>query len=147
MGINSILIVLLPVISIIIFPIIFYLQVKKHNPNRFYIFYQSGPRLDFDLIQDIIVKSLLLGGSFFVFSNIIIYGVTGSWLLPYSYEASRVGLVIGGLLFIMSVIKGLYNFTKDKIEEGIVSTKKSDTVVTKTRTERQNEENKLSDLK
>ncbi len=144
---NSILIVLLTVISIIIFPTIFYWQVKKHNPKRFYIFYQSGPRLDFDLIQDIIVKSLLLGGSVFVFSNIIIYGITGSWLLPYSYEASRVGLVIGGLLFIISVIKGLYNYTKDKIEEGMVSTKKSDTVVAKTRTIGQNEENKISDLK
>lgn len=120
-----ILIIALPILSAVIYPLFFYWQIKKNNPDRFYIQYPSGPRLDFNLFQDVIGKSLLLAGSIFVFSNIIIYGITGDWLLPYSYEASRVGFVIGGIFFILFILKGLYHFTKDKIDEVVVSAKKS----------------------
>ncbi len=121
----SILIIVLPILSAVIYPLFFYWQIKKNNPDRFYVQYPSGPRLDFDLIQDVIGRTLLLAGSIFVFSNIIIYGITGDWLLSYSYEVSRGGVVLGGIFFILFILKGLYHFTKDKSDEVVVSAKKS----------------------
>jgi H+/Cl- antiporter ClcA len=140
-DINTLILVLAIVaafVSALAFLLIFYIKLKKSNPNRFYSTVK-GKRFDFDLIQDCIIKSIILGVSVFASINTIYYGITEIWLLPYSYDLARIGLIIGGILFIFFSVKEVYNFMKDKEEEFIVTPKKAGISSGKNKTQKGNQ--------
>lgn len=90
----------------------------KANPKICKItIYPGGERFDIEFIRDILIRASFLGGSFFIFINIIYYGITGVWILPYSFELSRVVLFIGGIFYIFFIIKGSYDFIVDRIKQ------------------------------
>ncbi|MGI0059283.1 MAG: hypothetical protein ACREBJ_05900 [Nitrosotalea sp.] len=120
-----ILAIVVAILSSIVFLAIFYIKIRRNNPERFNLVINGGKRIDFDLIQSCIIKALILGVSIFAAINTTYYGVTEIWLLPYSYDLGRIGLVVGGILFIFFSIKEVYNFMKDKEAEGIVTPKKA----------------------
>ena len=119
----------------IIFILWFHAQIRKTNPQRFYVDHPSGQsRLDFKLVRDVFIKSSQLVGYVFIFLNIINYVFTERWLFSYSYELSRLVLFIGAILSIGYIIEGLYDFTKDKgVEKTAFRRKSSNTIPNSTK--------------